>query len=144
MISKCSFSLQNPSVCVVRIIKECPLESFPCDIYPNVIILPRFSAFLLILASSKCFHMFLGVFLILASCKGFYNTFSRHFWILGPCQGCIAFSLACLSFSPLFPLGLFHRILYSFSSKLLLFFAMFLIFSLKNWYFFMKSILFQL
>ena len=87
-----------------------------CDYSPS-----SFSAFFWILASCEGFHVFLGVFLIFASCAGFATILSRHTsGFLGLVrvfpEVVLLFLLSFIyfSFSPLFPLGLFHRILESF------------------------------
>ena len=65
--------------------------------------------------------MFLGVFLILASCEGFVTILSRHtsgfFGLVRVFPEVVLLfllSFIYFSFSPLFPLGLFHRILQPF------------------------------
>ena len=77
-----------------------------------------FSAFFLILVSCKGFHMFLGVFLILVSCECFVTILSRHTTgflglvrVFPEVELLFLLSFIYFSFSPLFPLGLFHRIL---------------------------------
>ena len=83
-----------------------------CDYSPS-----SFSAFFWILASCEGFHVFLGVFLIFASCAGFATILSRHTsGFLGLVrvfpEVVLLFLLIFIyfSFSPLFALGLFHRI----------------------------------
>jgi len=85
-----------------------------CDHSPS-----SFSAFFLILASFKGFYMFLGVFMILASCERFVAMLSRYtFGFFGLVrvfpEVVLLFLLSFIyfSFSPLFPLGLFQWIVY--------------------------------
>ena len=65
--------------------------------------------------------MFLGIFLILVSCECFVTILSRHITgflglvrVFPEVQLLFLLSFIYFSFSPLFPLGLFHRILQPF------------------------------